>query len=76
MTRLLPDSAERRSAGGPRLARRVDAIAPFRVMELVKRASALAAAGHPVIQMNIGEPDFTAPPPVLAGTPIVVMAMP
>jgi aspartate/methionine/tyrosine aminotransferase len=49
-----------------RLARRVDAIAPFRVMELVKRANALAAAGHPVIQMNIGEPDFTAPPPVVA----------
>lgn len=50
----------------PRLARRVDAIAPFRVMELVKRASALAAAGRPVIQMNIGEPDFTAPPAVVA----------
>jgi len=50
----------------PRLARRVDDIAPFRVMELVKRANALAAAGHPVIQMNIGEPDFTAPPPVVA----------
>ena len=55
-----------RNPGGPRLARRVDSIAPFRVMELVKRASALAAAGHPVIQMNIGEPDFTAPPAVVA----------
>jgi aspartate/methionine/tyrosine aminotransferase len=54
------------SGGTPRLARRVDTIAPFRVMELVKRANALAAAGHPVIQMNIGEPDFTAPPPVVA----------
>ncbi len=50
----------------PRLAKRVDAIAPFRVMELVKRASALAAAGHRIIQMNIGEPDFTAPPAVVA----------
>ena len=66
MTRLLPEATDRRGARGPRLARRVDAIAPFRVMELVKRASALAAAGHPVIQMNIGEPDFTAPPPVVA----------
>ena len=35
-------------------------------MELVKRASALAAAGHRIIQMNIGEPDFTAPPAVVA----------
>jgi len=34
-------------------------------MELVKRANALAAAGHPVIQMNIGEPDFTAAPDVV-----------
>jgi aspartate/methionine/tyrosine aminotransferase len=50
----------------PRLAKRVDAIAPFRVMELVKRASALAAAGHRIIQMNIGEPDFTAPPAAVA----------
>ena len=66
MIRLLPEATDRRGARGPRLARRVDAIAPFRVMELVKRASALAAAGHPVIQMNIGEPDFTAPPPVVA----------
>ena len=53
-------------AQAPRFARRVDQIAPFRVMELVKRANALAAAGRPVIQMNIGEPDFTAPPPVVA----------
>jgi aspartate/methionine/tyrosine aminotransferase len=35
-------------------------------MELVKRAAALQAAGHPVIHMSIGEPDFTAPPPVIA----------
>ena len=54
------------SSRTPRLAHRVDAIAPFRVMELVKRANALAAAGQPVIQMNIGEPDFTAPPAVVA----------
>ena len=53
-------------AQAPRFARRVDQIAPFRVMELVKRANALAAAGRPIIQMNIGEPDFTAPPPVVA----------
>jgi aspartate/methionine/tyrosine aminotransferase len=49
----------------PRLARRTDHIAAFQVMELVKRAAALEAAGAPMIHMSIGEPDFTAPEPVL-----------
>jgi len=49
----------------PSLARRTRRIAPFRVMELVGRAMARQAAGHPVIHLSIGEPDFTAPPPVL-----------
>jgi aspartate/methionine/tyrosine aminotransferase len=48
------------------LARRTAQIQPFQVMELVKRASALQAAGRPVIHMSIGEPDFTAPEPVIA----------
>lgn len=48
------------------LAQRTARIAPFHVMQVVARASALQAAGHPVIQMSIGEPDFTAPPPVVA----------
>jgi len=47
------------------LARRTRRIAPFRVMELVARAAARQAAGHPVIHLSIGEPDFTAPPAVL-----------
>ncbi|MFP5405354.1 MAG: aminotransferase class I/II-fold pyridoxal phosphate-dependent enzyme, partial [Gammaproteobacteria bacterium] len=47
------------------LARRTGQIEPFHVMELAKRAAALEAAGNPVIHMNIGEPDFTAPAPVL-----------
>ncbi|MFT4103626.1 MAG: pyridoxal phosphate-dependent aminotransferase [Burkholderiaceae bacterium] len=45
--------------------RRCDAIEPFQVMELAKRAGQLQAAGHPVIHMSIGEPDFTAPPQVV-----------
>ena len=47
------------------VAQRTGRIAPFHVMQVVARASALQAAGHPVIQMSIGEPDFTAPPPVV-----------
>ncbi len=49
----------------PALAARTGNIRPFQVMELVKRASAIEAAGRPVIHMSIGEPDFGAAPAVL-----------
>ncbi|CAB3759510.1 pyridoxal phosphate-dependent aminotransferase [Paraburkholderia solisilvae] len=48
-----------------RLAARVDAIAPFHVMEMMKEAALLERAGRDVIHMSIGQPDFTAPQPVL-----------
>ncbi|HEV3105487.1 MAG TPA: pyridoxal phosphate-dependent aminotransferase [Trinickia sp.] len=54
-----------RGALGPRLASRVDAIAPFHVMELAKEAALLERAGRDIIHMGIGEPDFTAPEPVI-----------
>lgn len=47
------------------LARRVDDIEPFHVMELVKRAVALERAGRDIVHLSIGEPDFTAPAPVV-----------
>lgn len=40
-------------------------IAPFQVMELVKRAQLLEQAGRSVIHLSIGEPDFTTPAPVM-----------
>lgn len=43
------------------VARRVDAIEPFRVMEMVKVAASMTRAGQDVISMSVGEPDFTAP---------------
>jgi aspartate/methionine/tyrosine aminotransferase len=49
----------------PVLAARTSKIAPFQVMELVKRAAQLEAQGRPIIHLSIGEPDFTAPEPVL-----------
>lgn len=49
-----------------RYAARVDAIEPFYVMELAKEARALERAGRSIIHMGIGEPDFTAPEPVIA----------
>ena len=48
-----------------RLAARVDAIQPFYVMELAKEAAKLERAGRDIIHMGIGEPDFTAPEPVV-----------
>ena len=57
-----------------KLARRLDQIAPFYVMECAKAAQAIARGplcdpaqgGRPMIYLNIGEPDFTAAPAVVA----------
>jgi aspartate/methionine/tyrosine aminotransferase len=49
----------------PKLASRLASIAPFHVMELAKRAAELEQQGRSVINMGIGEPDFTAAPPVI-----------
>lgn len=48
----------------PTAAARTALIEPFYVMEVVKEAAELAANGHSVIHLSIGEPDFTAPEPV------------
>jgi aspartate/methionine/tyrosine aminotransferase len=45
-------------------AARTALIEPFYVMEVVKEAAELTAAGRSVIHLSIGEPDFTAPEPV------------
>src|SRR5256885_15500916 len=49
-----------------RLAARVAEIAPFHVMEVQTAARALEAQGRSVIHMEIGEPDFPTPAPVIA----------
>lgn len=59
MTHSLPRTAL------PALAERTARIEPFRVMELVKRATALERAGRSIVHMSIGEPDFTAPAAVV-----------
>jgi aspartate/methionine/tyrosine aminotransferase len=47
-------------------AARVAEIAPFHVMEVQTAARALEAAGRTVVHMEIGEPDFPTPAPVIA----------
>ena len=48
------------------VANRTLGIEPFYVMEIVKEAHRLSAAGRSIVHLSIGEPDFTAPPPVQA----------
>ena len=47
-------------------ASRLQKIAPFHVMELLARAKALEAQGRDIIHMEVGEPDFTTPPQIVA----------
>jgi aspartate/methionine/tyrosine aminotransferase len=58
------------SASPLRLAGRAQRIEPFYVMEVAKAAAELAQrvrdTDRPMIFLNIGEPDFTAPPLVQA----------
>lgn len=49
-----------------RRAARMADIQPFRVMALLARARELEAAGRDIVHMEIGEPDFPTPPPVIA----------
>ena len=44
---------------------RLQLIQPFHVMALLARARALEAAGRSIIHMEIGEPDFVTPQPVI-----------
>lgn len=48
-----------------RTAQRAEDIEPFEVMDVLSRAHALEARGRRVIHMEIGEPDFSAPAPVV-----------
>jgi len=65
-----------------KLARRLDHIEPFYVMECAKAAAELARGpecdprlgGRPMIFLNIGEPDFTAPAKVREASERAVLA--
>lgn len=47
-------------------ASRLARIAPFHVMELLARARVLEAEGRDIIHMEVGEPDFPTPEPIIA----------
>jgi aspartate/methionine/tyrosine aminotransferase len=46
-------------------ANRLSEINPFRVMKLLARANELEAQGRPIIHMEVGEPDFPTPAPIV-----------
>ncbi|MGD9786898.1 MAG: pyridoxal phosphate-dependent aminotransferase [Sulfuricellaceae bacterium] len=48
-----------------RIAKRLEGIQPFHVMEVLAKARQLEAAGRSIIHMEIGEPDFPTPEPIL-----------
>ncbi|MEM7001293.1 MAG: aminotransferase class I/II-fold pyridoxal phosphate-dependent enzyme [Pseudomonadota bacterium] len=51
-----------------RYADKIETIKPFQVMQALARAQALESAGHHVVHLEVGEPDFdTAKPIVEAG---------
>jgi aspartate/methionine/tyrosine aminotransferase len=47
------------------LADRLEGIAPFHVMAILARAKELEAQGRSIIHLEIGEPDFPTPEPIL-----------
>ena len=61
-----PTFAMDRNATPSRTAARTAHITPFYVMELMKHAHQLELQGRSIIHMSVGEPDFTAPPRVIA----------
>ena len=48
-----------------KLADRLEGIAPFHVMAILARARELEAQGRDIIHLEIGEPDFPTPEPIL-----------
>jgi aspartate/methionine/tyrosine aminotransferase len=49
-----------------RLARRTADIQPFRVVEVMEKAWAAERAGRSIVHLEVGEPDFGTPAPVVA----------
>ncbi len=54
--------------------RRSQEIEPFHVMSLLARAQALEQAGHDVIHLEIGEPDFTTAAPIVQAGQVALAA--
>jgi len=49
----------------PKLAKRMEGIEPFHVMSLLGRAKLLEQQGRDIIHLEVGEPDFNTPQPII-----------
>jgi len=49
----------------PPISPSIDPVKPFRVMTVMQRAAELEAAGHSIVHMEVGEPDFTTADPII-----------
>ncbi|MGF1545841.1 MAG: pyridoxal phosphate-dependent aminotransferase [Thiotrichales bacterium] len=49
----------------PAFAHKLERIEPFHVMRLLAEARALEAAGRDIVHMEVGEPDFPCPQPII-----------
>lgn len=47
------------------ISKRAEAISPFHVMDILAQAKAMQARGHDIIHMEVGEPDFETPKPII-----------
>lgn len=47
------------------ISKRAQAISPFHVMDILAQAKTLQARGHDIIHMEVGEPDFETPRPII-----------
>ncbi len=48
-----------------RLAKRAEQISPFHVMDILAQAKQLEAQGRQIIHLEVGEPDFSTPQPII-----------
>lgn len=48
-----------------KLSQRLQGVAPFQVMAILEKAKALQVAGHDVIHLEVGEPDFATPEAII-----------
>jgi len=58
------------------LAARMGEIEPFHVMEIGRRAEELERAGRHIVHMEIGQPDFSAPPQVIEAAVAALRSQP
>jgi aspartate/methionine/tyrosine aminotransferase len=48
-----------------KVSKRVEGVSPFYVMDIMARAKALEETGRQIVHMEVGEPDFSTPRPIL-----------